>query len=145
VKQIYTEIEIHASPQKVWQVLTDFDHFQDWNPFIRAVRGKAETGTRLEVQLQPPGGKPMTFRPKVLKVEEGHELRWLGHFLVPGLFDGQHTFKIESMENGRVRFIQREKFRGILVPFLSRSLDGQTKRGFKQMNEALKARAEKPS
>src|SRR5262245_34928707 len=27
MKELYTEIEINASPEKVWQVLTDFDHF----------------------------------------------------------------------------------------------------------------------
>ena len=33
-KQLRTHIDIHASPERVWQVLTDFAAYPDWNPFI---------------------------------------------------------------------------------------------------------------
>ena len=39
-------------------------------------------------------------------------------------------------------FVQREEFRGLLVPLFSRSLDTDTRRGFEAMNQALKERAE---
>ena len=39
----------------------------------------------------------MTFRPEVLRCEPGRELRWLGHFLVPGLFDGEHAHLLEGL------------------------------------------------
>jgi len=84
----------------------------------------------------------MAFRPAVVKVEPRRELRWLGRLLVPGLFDGEHTFIIAPLEPGRVRFIQREVFTGLLVPLLAHGLDTDTRRGFEEMNHALKARAE---
>jgi len=40
----------------------------------------------------------MTFRPTILKAEPNRELRWLGHLLVPGLFDGEHIFTIETWD-----------------------------------------------
>ena len=142
MRQLYTEIEIEAPAEKVWAILTDFAHFSEWNPFIRSIEGKPESGSRLRVQIQPPGASAMTFRPKVLRAAPPEELRWKGHFMLPGLFDGQHTFKIEPLGPGRVRFIQREKFSGVLTPFLANSLENNTKRGFKEMNQALKARSE---
>ena len=84
----------------------------------------------------------MTFKPKVLKAEPNRELRWLGHLLVPGLFDGEHSFTIEPLEENRIRFVQREAFKGLLVPLFARSLDNNTRRGFEEMNHALKERAE---
>jgi hypothetical protein len=75
----------------------------------------------------------------VLKAEPNRELRWLGRLLVPGLFDGKHIFIIEPLGAERVCFIQREIFTGMLVPLLSGTLD----RGFEEMNQALKNRAEK--
>ena len=33
-KQLHATIEIDATPQRVWQVLTDFAAYPDWNPFI---------------------------------------------------------------------------------------------------------------
>jgi hypothetical protein len=145
MKELYAEIEINASPEKVWQVLTDFDHFKDWNPFIRSIQGTPQAGSKLNVQIQPPGRRLATFRPRVVKFEPQQEIRWLGHMLVPGLFDDQHTFKVEPLGSNQTRFIHREKFNGVLVPLLTRSLDGETRKGFKEMNEALKKRAEKAS
>jgi hypothetical protein len=84
----------------------------------------------------------MNFSPTVLTVTPNRELRWLGHFLLPGIFDGEHYFQITPLAPGRVKFTQGERFSGILVPFAKSSLDGGTKAGFLAMNRALKARAE---
>jgi hypothetical protein len=62
--------------------------------------------------------------------------------VIPGLFDGEHFFKLEPKSNTQVVFHQGEVFSGLLVPFLRRSLDGATKQGFVAMNEALKREAE---
>jgi len=82
----------------------------------------------------------MTFKPTVLAAEPNRELRWLGRLLLPRLFDGEHSLRIEPT-NGHVRFVQSERFNGVLVPLFGRTL-GQTREGFVQMNEALKRRAE---
>ncbi len=142
MKEIRTEIDIEASAGRVWDSLTDFPAFPDWNPFIRRISGEPKVGTKLEVLMQSSGTRGMTFRPTVMKVERDRELRWLGHLGVPGLFDGEHIFEIEDLGPKRVRFVQRERFRGILVPLLSRSLDRDAKRGFEEMNQALRTRAE---
>jgi hypothetical protein len=141
MRELDTSIEIDAPPERVWSVLTDFDSFPDWNPFIRSARGEVEPGAKLEIRLEPPGGRAMTFKPTVLVAEPGRELRWLGRLLLPGLFDGEHIFRIEPIEGGRSRFVQAERFRGLLVPLFGRTLE-QTRRGFEAMNEALRRRAE---
>ena len=142
MKELRSEIEIQASAERVWQQLTDFTSFPLWNPFIRRVSGNALVGERLEVNIQPTGASGMSFRPTVLKVEPNRELRWLGHFLISGLFDGEHIFTIEPLGTNRARFIQREIFTGLLVPLFARGLDTDTRRGFEEMNSALKVRAE---
>ena len=110
-KQMSSEIEIDASPERVWQVLTDFPALPAWSPFIRSVEGKLEVDERLKVYIKGSKGMGMTFKPKVLKVEPNREFRWLGHFLIPGLFDGEHYFSIEPLEGDRVRLVQGEIFR----------------------------------
>jgi len=84
----------------------------------------------------------MTFRPKVLRVNVNHELRWLGRLYLPWLFDGEHAFIIDPIGENSVKFAQREKFTGLLVPF-ARSTLRDTQRGFDEMNRALKQLAEK--
>lgn len=105
--ELYTEIQINATPERLWRILTDFASYPQWNPFIRRASGKPEKGEQLEVYLQPEGAGGMTFQPRVLKAEPGRELRWRGHLLIPGLFDGEHIFIIEPLVAGGVRFIQR--------------------------------------
>ena len=142
MKELRSEIEIQASAERVWQLLTDFPSFPQWNPFIRKASGNIRVGERLEVNIQPSGASGMTFRPTVLKAEPNRELRWLGHLLISGLFDGEHIFTIEPLGESRVRFTQREVFTGLLVPLFARGLDTDTRRGFEEMNQALKTRAE---
>jgi len=141
-KEIISQIVIDASPERVWHLLTDFESFPQWNPFIRRAQGRPKAGGRIEVHIQPSGARGMTFRPKILKAEPNHELRWLGRLWMPWLFDGEHIFTIEPIGIRRVHFVQREIFTGLLVPFLKHGLETNTKRGFEEMNLALKLKAE---
>jgi hypothetical protein len=140
--EIRTEIDIDASPARVWNVLADFPSHASWNPFVRSIAGMPEKGRQLVVNIQPPGGKGMTFKPTILVADSAKELRWLGRFLVPGLFDGEHYFEISPRGHAGTKFIHGEKFSGVLVSFAKASLDGGTRAGFIAMNKALKARAE---
>jgi hypothetical protein len=145
MKELRSEIEIDAPPEAVWHELTDFAAFPDWNPFIKEASGALEVGRRLRVRIQPPGTRGMSFKPRLLRVDENRELRWLGRLVVPGLFDGEHIFEIHAVGSGQTRFVQREIFRGALVRFAAPSLDDDTRKGFEEMNRALKNRVEKKS
>ena len=141
--EIRTDIEIAAAPERVWEILTDFESYPRWNPFIRHITGSLDSGSRLTVRIEPPGGTGMTFRPTVLVAQRPRELKWVGRLVVRGLFDGEHRFLIEPRSNGQVSFSHSETFRGLLVPLLRRRLDLNTRQGFLEMNTALKRLAEK--
>lgn len=143
--EIRTELEIRASAARVWAILIDFPRHPEWNPFVRAISGKPAAGETLTVSVQPPGGKGMTFRPKVLIAEPNRELRWRGRLLLPGIFDGEHYFQIRESGPGVVTFVHGEQFSGLLVPLAKSSLESGTKAGFEAMNRALKTRAEQQS
>ena len=123
-------------------MLTDFAAYPKWNPFVRHVEGEVSVGARLQVYIEPSGGNGMLFRPTVFVAEQNRGLRWLGRLWLPGIFDGEHSFSIEPLDEEHVRFVQREQFKGLLVPFLSKMLDGDISRSFDEMNQALKLRAE---
>ena len=137
-----TEIVIECAVARVWDVLTDFEAFPRWNPFIRRIDGALAPRARLLVRIQPPGGRAMTFRPTVVRVEPERHFSWRGRTLLPGLFDGEHVFELEPAASGRVRFVHAETFRGILVPLLAGTLRTTTRQGFEEMNAALKRRVE---
>ena len=144
-KQLRTQVDVDAPPERVWQVLTDFAAYPQWNPFIVRAEGDARRGGRLTLRMQPVGGRAITFRPTVLEATPGRRLRWLGHLLVNGIYDGEHSFTIEPLGEGRARLVQQEDFRGLLVPLMARSLDKPTLASFQRMNQALKTRVEQPA
>ncbi|WP_396610977.1 SRPBCC family protein [Haloferax sp. S1W] len=76
-RELTTSIEIDAPPERVWDVLVDFDHYHEWNPFMR-VAGRPNEGATLTVHLMPPGGRESVFEPDVTHCEKHRELRWLG-------------------------------------------------------------------
>jgi len=141
MKIIETEILINTTPDQVWVVLTDFESFPDWNPFIRSIKGQKKVGETLEVQIQPPGGKGMTFRPEVLKFDAEKEFRWKGKLLFPGVFDGEHYFILEKKSESQTLLTHGERFSGFLVGLLSGMLSN-TQAGFGLMNDAIKAKCE---
>ena len=65
--------------------------------------------------------------------------RWPG---MPGLFDGEHGFRVVAEAEGRCRFEQFESFSGLLVWPILWFIEARTREGFVSMNRALKARAE---
>ncbi len=141
MKTIETEIRIDTDISYVWNVLMDFDNYPKWNPFIRSIHGEQKTGNRLMVDIKPPGGKEMSFKPEILILNPNREFRWKGKLFIHGLFDGEHFFMLESVGNDQTRFIHGESFSGILVPLLGGMLK-KTRNGFQLMNEALKKECE---
>lgn len=140
-RSIETSIDIRADAGTVWQVLTDFSAYPDWNPFIRRIDGEPAAGSRLSVMIQPPGQNAMRFRPRVQAVERQRAFSWLGNLLMPGLFDGRHEFTL--VQNGQMtRFHHREIFSGLLVPLVWNKMQQPTRAGFEAMNKAIKERAE---
>jgi hypothetical protein len=140
--ELHTEVTIDAPPETVWAVVTDVNQYSEWNPFIVTATGEAAVGERLINRMQPPGGKAMTFKPTVTEVDVDQTFEWLGRFGLPGVFDGRHRFELSPTPEGGTRVVHREEFSGVLVRFMRKSLDTQTKRGFEEMNTALKIRAE---
>ena len=136
-----TKIDIDASPESVWALLSDLSSYPNWNPFIREASGTLAAGERLDLELQPARGRAMRFRPTVLAAEPNRELRWRGRLVAPGVFDGEHRFAIERTASGS-RLVHEERFTGLLVPFLARSLRRGTLPGFELMNRAVKERVE---
>jgi len=141
-RTIRSAIEIRAPLDAVWRILTDFSAYPEWNPHIRQVRGNPRLGGRLTIHSQPPKGRRVVLRPKVVTWSPPTELRWRGTFISRFLFTGEHGFKLEELADTRVRFHQDETFTGLLVPIYARLRLPRTREGFHEANEALRERAE---
>ncbi len=142
MKTIDTNIVIDAPGHIVWSHLIDFDHYPEWNSFIVSIEGAVNEGSILKVTIQPPGGKEMKFSPTCTKLITGKHLQWKGKVLMNGLFDGEHFFILQPINDEQTLLIQKENFSGILVALLWKSMHQKTRAGFELMNQQLKERSE---
>lgn len=139
MKKLIERVDIEVPAPLVWRVLTDFENYPRWNPFIHQIEGDLREGARLTVHLTPPGGTPRTFHPTVVSVRSGEHFAWRGKILFNGLFDGLHEFLLEPRAQSETRLHHMETFSGLLVPlFWKKVISGQTRAGFKAMNGMLK-------
>ena len=142
MKELRTEIEIHATPERVWAILTDLDKYPQWNPLFHHAQGRLEMGGQVDATYRT-GKKDTTLHCAIVTLDPARSLAWKYHVLLPGLWSGVHTFTIEPLWEGGVLFHDVEVFTGLLVPLMAHSIDTDTRRSFRQMDQALKARAER--
>ena len=140
MREIRTSISVQAPDSVVHRILADFPAYPEWNPFITRIHGVLMVNEVLSVTHHVPGGPSLAMTPRLVRVED-HEIAWLGHLWIHGLFDGEHHFVIRPENGESCTFIQYEAFRGLIVPFAGRLIE-RTRQGFETMNMALKRRAE---
>ncbi|MCB9487359.1 MAG: SRPBCC domain-containing protein [Deltaproteobacteria bacterium] len=104
--------------------------------------GTPKVGEKVTVTLQPPGGNGMDISPNVINVDAPREFRWKGKLFVKGIFDGEHVFRFEQTGDATTHFIHEEFFGGIFKGLIMAKIWDSTEQGFREYNEALKARAE---
>jgi hypothetical protein len=142
MRRIVTSIDINAPAEKVWDVLTDLRGHRAWDPFLVSLEGELTPGSTLTNTIRTPDGKTMVFRPRVLTVDPGRELRWAGTLGASFLFRGEHYFFVTDLGDGRARLTQGEEFSGLLLPLFGNLVE-QTIGQFHDMNAALKVECEK--
>ena len=141
MKSLHAAVDIDAPAERVWQVVSDFGRYSDWNPFIVRAAGEPRVGERLDITIAAPDMKPVSFRPRVLDYEQGRLIRWKGKFKLPGLFDGRHMLIVDPLDGGRSRFTTHEDVTGILLPFVGKVMTA-SQQGFELMARAVKERGE---
>lgn len=131
--------ELDASPDEVWAVLADTERYSELNPSIIDSSGTVAAGEKLHNTVIF-GEGTMTFTPTILTAEPGRELTWIGRMWVPGLADGEHSFRLEALPGGATRLTQQETFTGVVVPFMT-SMRADLEADFAEVNDAIGQRA----
>lgn len=141
-RQITTQLEVSAPAGQIWAVLTEWDGYPAWNPFIRRIIGTPREGGRVGIVLQLVHGRGVRFRGTVSSLSAPGQLSWVGYVWFPGLLVAEQQFRLEPLESGATLLVQRIAFRGLLVPLMWRSLKRTARRGAMLMNAALKGKVE---
>lgn len=141
-REINTQVDIHASAQRVWQILTDYKSYPEWNPFITKISGQLHVGEHVNFWFSLPFGGSLPARATILNSVPEVELRWAGALPIPGLLRAEHYHVIEVLGANRLRFHQGEIFTGLLVAPMWPIFARRGVQLYEQSSLALKQRAE---
>ncbi len=141
IRSVVTVVDINAPGDRVWQALTDLNGYHAWNPFLTSASGTVAPGNTIKIAAKI-GNRTITFHPRIVTVEPGKKMVWVGRLLSPELFEGEHAFEVIEIDQSHTRVIQSEHFKGILVAAFWRRFSPALLQGFRAMDDALKQRCE---
>ncbi|MGD1834239.1 MAG: SRPBCC family protein [Nitrososphaeraceae archaeon] len=138
MKELKAEIIIHASMTKVWEIITLFDNYSNWNPIIQKIIGKPQLGENIEIHIHTVGGKNRIYHPIITKFDPPFELRWEGKFFLSSVLKGERIFKIIKLSENESKFINMEIFSGFGTKFTPKKMEQDILASFEKMNLSLK-------
>ena len=110
-------INIQASPERVWSLLTDAKNFPNWNSTVNRIDGEIREGGRLRIHVP---GTARTFSPVVSGVVPNERMTWTGG--VFPVFKGVRTYELKPRGDGSTDFAMEERFSGLMLPLAKGSM-----------------------
>ena len=130
------DIEIAAAPEAVWDVLTHFDRWSDWNPDVRwvSMSGPATVGSTFRWRAGPG-----TITSTVQRFEPPRRITWTGKTLGIRALNSWH---LEPREDKTI-VREEESFYGLVARLLRTPLRKSLDRSLHNGLWYLKAEAER--
>ncbi len=141
---VRTTLDIDAPREKVWDVLADFDSYNEWNPFIRDIRAKMEAGADVDFKADAGKGRPVKIQARMLRASRPTGFCWRGprSAVLGAIFNGEHYFELERIDDDHTRLIHGEYFGGAIPRVAPRWLTRTMVPIYDRVNAALKKRVE---
>ena len=131
-----SEIEIAATPEAVWEVLTAFERWPSWNPDVKSmtVQGPVAPGSVFRWKAGPG-----TITSTIYRVEPPWQIAWTGRTL--GI-KAIHFWQLEPGE-GKTLVRTEESFEGLLARLLRGSMQKTLDNSLADGLRSLKAEVER--
>jgi uncharacterized protein YndB with AHSA1/START domain len=128
-----------ATPEAVWEILTNAAGYAQWNPEIVAIEGRMALGERIRGRVKVGGGAVRLVPLRVTAFEAPSRMEWTGGMPL-GLFTGRRIFAL-TPSDGTVEFRMLVQMSGLLAGPIVRSV-GNRQAAIDSFSAALKVRAE---
>jgi hypothetical protein len=138
VKFYEATADIKANPDRIWSLLTDAQHYTDWNPTIDRVEGSIAPGETIKVFVKVNPGR--AFPVKVTEFKPSERMVWSGGMPL-GLFKGERTYTLTPSGAGQTRFKMREEYTGPMLGMIWKSIPDLGP-AFQEFAQSLKRKAE---
>lgn len=137
-----SRIEINAPKKLVWEVLLDFENYDQWNRFTPKIECDFQIGhpVKLHVDMKQ-NGNIRIQKENLLWLKSEESIAW-------GITSGfpvrtERAQILKSLGPERTSYYTYDKFWGLLVPIVMLGFRKNIQRGFDAVGEGLKAHCEK--
>ena len=139
MKSFSATTTINASPETIWEILTNANSYRDWEPGIDRIEGHIALGEKVKFFTKLNPSRAVAMRVTTLK--PGRTLVFIGG--VPfGLFKSERTHILVANEDGTTTYVTRGVFSRSLLPLFGRKISDLTE-NFEKSAAGLKELAEK--
>lgn len=140
--EIDESYEVRASAEVLWQVITDFDRYPDWNPFVISCAAALREGQPIDMKVQLFKHFAQPQRETILEVNPGVSFRYgLGPNRL-GALSSVRSHEVEPRGPDRSHYRSHFRLTGWLAPLTNAWLGRRLEHGFSSMSRALVTRAE---
>lgn len=135
---ISQQIDICASCEQIWEVLSDLGTHNHWNPNFRVEEApvKVEIGTQARLCAAPGTPHERVFTVEILQVISPTLLEWRGG--VSDVFEGVHRFELQKHGPNQTRLFNSEAFSGEMAAAILQMSRSVLEEEFSSFNNALK-------
>lgn len=140
MRTVRTEIVLPFTARHVWDVLTDFECYSNWNPLNIEAHGVAKVGEQITMTFVNPMRPSATVTQRVVVTDATpmKRLAWCGH--IPMLFRGEHFFELTDL-GAKTRLLHGEYISGLFALTIgNRTIAESFIPRYVAMNEALGSR-----
>ncbi|GGK43899.1 SRPBCC domain-containing protein [Nocardia camponoti] len=134
-------VEIDAPAERVWQVLTDFARYGEWNPFCVEASSSLELGSPIDMRVDLGGKELRKQREYIASCTPGVEFSYRMRPVPLGALSSLRSHTLIGLPNGRCRYESRFRVSGWLSPIVARSYGEALRKGFAGMTDAVVKRA----
>jgi len=144
-------VEINAPMELVWEIMTDFDRYPEWNPLNRFFRLDSQAEPNCTVTFGPnwesydqAEGEPL---PEASFTQHETITIWeepccLAYAVISPEMNAERVQHLSPLPGGRTRYHTYERTSGPFSVDVRRNMGDKIIAGFKANGEALKKRAE---
>lgn len=137
------KVEINAPAQLVWDILTDFGHYGDWNRFCPGFETTGRLGDPVYMQVRIPGAEDTFLVTEYLIAwEPCRLLSWEQRPTETNKDAARRDQYIEAIDDQRCTYFTTDIFLGINADTIMREHGAWVKEGFDQIALDLKKHAE---
>jgi uncharacterized protein YndB with AHSA1/START domain len=135
-------LEIDAPAAVVWEVLTDFARYPEWNPFVLECRSTLKPGEAFDMRVKLMS-RPQRQVEWVLEHVPGQRFAYQMKPFPLGALRSRRSHEVEPLGEQRTRYRSYFRLEGWLMPLVRALMGRRIEVGMQGMWEGVQARAEK--